>query len=82
MGKGYISFGEIAAKLPMLRVECSRCGRRGRYRTDKLIERYGADSSIEPWQQDLVRDCPRNGDPLIELGKGCAPLCPELSTIA
>jgi hypothetical protein len=76
--RGYISLGEIAAKLPMLRIECDRCGRKGQYLTAKLVETYGADASIEPLQQYVTRDCPKRRDPTVELGKGCAPLCPDL----
>ena len=80
--RGYVSLGEIAAKLRVLRIECDRCGRFGRYRTDKLVARYGGDASIEPLQDDITADCPRRRDATIELGAGCAPLCPDLSKIA
>jgi len=79
--RGYIPLGDIAAKLTLLRVQCDRCGRAGQYRTDRLVARYGADESIGPFQDDITRDCPRRRDPLIELGKGCAPLCPDLSKV-
>jgi len=38
------TLGEIAARTSVLSVACSRCERRGRYRLDKLITRYGADA--------------------------------------
>jgi hypothetical protein len=80
-GRGYISLGEIAERLPMLRVTCDRCGRAGRYSTAKLVAKYGADASIEPLQQEITADCPRRTDPKIELGKGCAPVCQDLSKV-
>lgn len=80
--RGYVSLGEIAAKLRMLRIECDRCGRAGRYRIDKLVAKYGADASIQPLQEEITADCPRRADPKIELSAGCAPLCPDLSKIA
>ena len=46
--KGVITFGEIAETLSMLNVVCDRCGRRGRYRLDKLIAKYGAGSQAAP----------------------------------
>lgn len=80
--RSYVTLAEIAEYLPILRVVCDRCGRRGRYRTDKLVAKYGADASIQPFQDDITRDCPKRNDPTIELGRGCAPLCPDLSKIA
>ncbi len=77
--RGYISLGEIAAKLRILHVECSRCGRKGRYSTARLVREYGAESSIEQFQLDITADCPRRTDPKIEMGNGCAPLCPDLA---
>jgi hypothetical protein len=38
---GAIIFRDIVGKLDVLRVECDKCGRRGSYRVDRLIERYG-----------------------------------------
>lgn len=80
--RGYVTLGEIAERLPMLWVQCDRCGRAAKYRTDKLVAKYGADASIEPFQNDITRDCPKRQDPNIELGNGCAPLCPDLSKLA
>lgn len=62
----------------MLRVACDRCGRSGRYRTDKLFAKYGADATVQPFQEDITRDCPRRHDHALELGTGCAPLMPDL----
>ena len=35
--RGYVSLGEVAERLRMLRVECDRCGRKGRYSTAHLV---------------------------------------------
>jgi hypothetical protein len=43
----YLSMGEIAEHLPMLTVQCDRCGRRGRYNTAQLVQRYGAAATGE-----------------------------------
>ena len=43
---GAITFRDIAGKLPVLRVECDKCGRRGSYPLDRLIERYGIDAKL------------------------------------
>lgn len=54
-----ITLGEIAARTSMLEVACSRCERRGRYRLDTLIARYGAEGSARDMLPDLKADCPR-----------------------
>jgi len=75
--KGVITFGEIADTLTMLNVICDRCGRRGRYRLDKLIVKCGAGSHVQPLQDDLTRDCPHKNEPGYPFGK-CAPMMPDL----
>jgi hypothetical protein len=37
----YMTFGDIESKLDTLRVECTRCLRKGRYSVAKLIETHG-----------------------------------------
>jgi hypothetical protein len=39
MPHGSYSLREAAARLNMLRLECMKCGRTGRYRIDRLIEK-------------------------------------------
>ena len=39
-------FGDIEGKLDVLRVECTRCDRKGRYSVAKLIEKHGRKGSI------------------------------------
>ena len=41
MARTYLVFGDIQGKLDVPRVECTRCGRKGRYHVHKLIEKYG-----------------------------------------
>jgi hypothetical protein len=38
---GAIIFRDPVTKLEVLNIECDECGRRGRYRLDRLIEHYG-----------------------------------------
>jgi hypothetical protein len=40
---GSIVFGELVGKLNVLRVECAKCGRAGRYSVARPIEQHGAD---------------------------------------
>jgi hypothetical protein len=40
---GAVTLGDIAGKLSMLDVACSKCDRRGRLSVAKLIAEHGAD---------------------------------------
>ena len=48
----YLVFGDIEGKLDVLRVECTKCDRKGRYHVHKLIEKYGRMGDI---RQSLQR---------------------------
>jgi len=54
---GAITFRDIVGKLDVLRVECDKCGRKGQYRVDHLIEQYGIDAKLFDWEPEA--DCPR-----------------------
>jgi len=41
MARTYLVFGDIEGKLDVLRVECGRCQRKGRYSVRRLIKKYG-----------------------------------------
>jgi len=41
MSRNYVIFGNIEGKLDTLRVECTKCARKGRYNVRKLIEKHG-----------------------------------------
>jgi hypothetical protein len=55
--EGAIIFRDIVGKLDVLRVECDKCGRAGRYRVDRLIERYGIDAKLFDWFDESTADC-------------------------
>jgi hypothetical protein len=57
---GAVTLGEIAGRLAMLEVACSRCERRGRLDVAKLIERHGADARLPDLREILAGDCPRS----------------------
>jgi hypothetical protein len=46
MPHGSYSLGEAAQELQMLRLRCSKCGRAGQYRIDRLIKQYGPDIAL------------------------------------
>jgi hypothetical protein len=58
MPHGAYSLAEAAIEWNMLRLECYRCGRSGRYRIDKLIERFGPDIALPDLRHELAQ-CPR-----------------------
>ena len=52
-------FGDIEGKLDVLRVECTKCARKGRYSVRRLIEKYGRKANMMKWKEQLNGDCPR-----------------------
>jgi hypothetical protein len=56
---GAIIFGDLIGKLDMLRIECAKCGRSGRYRLADLIMRYGRDAKIFAFTDDVTANCDR-----------------------
>jgi hypothetical protein len=55
----YLTFGDIEGKLDVLRVECTRCPRKGRYSVAKLIETHGRGGNMMKWREGLNGDCPQ-----------------------
>ena len=55
----YLIFGDIENKLDVLRVECTKCERKGRYSVAKLIEKYGRKGNMMKWKKQLNGDCPK-----------------------
>jgi hypothetical protein len=60
----------------MLRIECTRCRRVGRYNVAKLIETYGRDGSMAEWTWQLKQDYPRHSAPVMR--ERCDLICPDL----
>lgn len=54
----HLTFGDIEAKLDVLRVECTRCPRKGVYHVAKLIAKHGRRGNMTRWVSDLKGDCP------------------------
>jgi hypothetical protein len=61
MPHGSYSLGETAAKQKMLRLVCDKCGRRGQYRIDRLLEQYGPDVAMPDLRHELAQ-CPHRQD--------------------
>jgi hypothetical protein len=59
MSRNYLVFGDIEGKLDALRVECTKCSRRGVYYVHRLIEKHGRKGNMMKWKELLNGDCPR-----------------------
>ena len=57
--RAYLIFGDIGGKLDVLRVECTKCDRKGRYHVHKLIEKHGRKGNMMKWREMLNADCSR-----------------------
>jgi hypothetical protein len=44
--EGAIVFGDIEAKLTMLRVKCTKCPRQGQYVLSRLIKAHGRNTKL------------------------------------
>jgi len=67
----YLIFGNIEGKLDTLRVECTKCVRKGRY-----IEKYGRKANMMKWKEQLNGDCPRRD--AHSMAERCDLVCPDL----
>jgi hypothetical protein len=69
------SYGDIEGKLEVLRVECTRCPRKGRYSVAKLIEKYSRKGNMMKWKEQLNGDCSKRD---WRLHDRCDLICPDL----
>ena len=79
MARSYLVFGDIEGKLNMLRVECTRCPRKGRYNVRRLIEKYGRQANMIKWNEQLNGDCPKRD--ASQLHDRCDLFCPDLPKV-
>jgi len=52
-----------------MRVECTRCPRKGRYRVAKLVAQHGRLGNMSKWMSDLKGDCPKRSNAIVQHGK-------------
>jgi hypothetical protein len=76
---GAIIFGDLIGKLDVLRVECAKCGRNGRYRLADLITRYGRDEKLFAFTADVTANCARRQARSDSVP--CGALCPDLPKV-
>ena len=79
MTRTFLIFGNIEGKLEVLRVECGRCQRKGRYSVRRLIEKYGRNANMMKWKEQLNGDCPKRDSP--QLHDRCDLICPDLPKV-
>ena len=75
----YLVFGDIDGRLDVLRVECGRCLRKGRYSVRRLIEKYGRKANMMKWKEQLNGDCPRRDTH--GMHERCDLICPDLPKV-
>jgi len=78
MARAYLVFGDIEGKLDVLRVECTKCARKGRYHVHKLIEKHGRNGNMTVWRDMLKADCPKRDG---RLHDRWGLICPDLSKV-
>jgi hypothetical protein len=79
MGEGCITFSDLVGRLKVLRVDCDRCGRHGRYLVDKLVYDHGPDAKLGEWFSNLTKDCPQKYEPGVV--RACDAIMPDLRGI-
>jgi hypothetical protein len=77
---GSITPADLVGKLDILRVECTRCERRGQYRVSTVIEQIGEDGKLTDWLYRLTLDCPRKTAP--GLSDPCGARMPDLLEVS
>jgi hypothetical protein len=70
----YLTFGDIAGKLHIPRIQCTRCPRKGRYSVAKLIDQHGLRGNMSKWVSDLWRPPETER----QLHERCDLICPDL----
>jgi len=73
------TFADLLGKLTVLRVECAKCGRFGRYPLHRLIDQHGGNGTVLDWLDKLTADCPRRRD--ASISDQCHARCPDLPRV-
>lgn len=77
-----IFFTELRPRLRMLRVECSKCGRAGRYSVDRLAYER-PDGTVGELLEELTAECPKRlrRDITVSVYDICKASCPDLPAV-
>ena len=71
-----VTLGDLAGRIAILDIMCSRCERRGRLRVDRLIEQHG-DAELPELRLTLADDCPKAA--VVSISDQCDIFFPQLS---
>ena len=52
-----VTLADIATRIDMLEIRCSRCDRIGRRRVSRLIERHGGSKYLPDLRMELAQGC-------------------------
>jgi hypothetical protein len=77
MARHDILLGEIVERTASVEILCSKCERRGRYHTERLVRDYGPTASLSAVFTVLKSDCPRRE--AVSLNDRCDVYCPDLA---
>ena len=56
---GAVILSDLVGKLELIRVECKKCDRKGRYRVLRLMKELGPDFSLVAFKERVTADCPK-----------------------
>jgi len=76
---GAITFGDLVGKLPVLRVNCDKCQRLGRYALQRLIAICGRDGKVIDWPDEITADCRKKIER--NMSDPCGAKCPDLAAV-
>jgi hypothetical protein len=76
MRDAMITFSDLEGQLDVLRVDCDRCSRHGRYPVSKLIKDHGGDAKLGEWFSKLTKDCPQKNQSGV--ARACDAVMPDL----
>ena len=76
---GAIIFGDIQSKLSVLRVNCSKCPRQGRYIVPRLIKAHGVNAKLIDWLDVITAECPKKA--AHNTNDQCGARCPDLPKV-
>ena len=71
-----VTLGDLAGRIAILEIMCSRCERRGRLRVNQLIAQYG-DAELPELRLTLAGDCPKAA--VVSISDQCDIFFPQLS---
>jgi hypothetical protein len=76
---GSLTPADLIGKLDVLRVECTKCCRAGRYQVDRLMRELGRNGKLTDWLAEITTDCPRKV--ANNYSDACGAKCPDLPKV-